>query len=133
MSHSHNIGNNLMRVFVAQSCPTLFDAMDCSPPGSSVYGVLQARILEWVAISFSRGPYWPRDQTQVSYTGRQILYGWATGVLGTHLVLFFTFPWKGGPSLSTFQGGDEGRGLLDCSPFPYPLLGRSAMRWVTRL
>ena len=39
---------------VAQSCPTLWDPVDCSPPGSSVHGILQARILEWVAISFSR-------------------------------------------------------------------------------
>ena len=38
---------------VAQLCPTLSDAMDCSPPGSSVYGILQVRVLEWVAISFS--------------------------------------------------------------------------------
>ena len=42
-------------VLVAQSCPTLRDPKDCSPPGSSVHGILQARILEWVAISFSRG------------------------------------------------------------------------------
>ena len=40
---------------VAQSCPTLCNPVDCSPPGSSVHGILQARILEWVAISFSRG------------------------------------------------------------------------------
>ena len=40
---------------VTQSCPTLCDPVDCSPPGSSVHGILQARILEWVAISFSRG------------------------------------------------------------------------------
>ena len=40
---------------VAQSCPTLCDPLDCSPPGSSVHGILQARILEWVVISFSRG------------------------------------------------------------------------------
>ena len=46
---------------VAQSCPTLCDPMDCSPEGSSVHGVLQARILEWVAISFSRGSSRPRD------------------------------------------------------------------------
>ena len=51
---------------VAQSCPTLRDPLDCSPPGSSVHGILQARILEWVAISFSRGSSQPRDQTQVS-------------------------------------------------------------------
>ena len=42
-------------VLVAQSCPTLCDPMDCSPPGSSVHEILQARILEWVAIPFSRG------------------------------------------------------------------------------
>ena len=39
----------------SQSCPTLCDLMDCSPPGSSLGGILQARVLEWVAISFSRG------------------------------------------------------------------------------
>ena len=41
---------------VAQSCPTLSDPMDCSLPGSSVHGIFQARVLEWVAISFSKGP-----------------------------------------------------------------------------
>ena len=44
---------------VAQSCPTLCDPVDCSPPGFSAHGILQARILEWVAISFSRGSSWP--------------------------------------------------------------------------
>ena len=46
---------------VAQSCPTRCDPMDCSLPGSSICGLLQARILEWVAISFSRRPSQPRD------------------------------------------------------------------------
>ena len=55
------------KVKVTQSHPTLCDPMDCSPPGSSVHGILQARKLEWVAISFSRGPSQPRDQTQVSH------------------------------------------------------------------
>ena len=54
---------------VAQSCLTLCDPVDCSLPGSSVHGILQARILKWVAISFSRGSSRPRDQTQVSRTG----------------------------------------------------------------
>ena len=53
-------------LLVAQSCLTLCDPMDCSPPGSSVHGILQARILEWVAIPFSRGSSQPRGQTQVS-------------------------------------------------------------------
>ena len=48
---------------IAQSCPTLCNPIDCSPPGSSVYGIFQARILEWVAISFSGGSSCPRDQT----------------------------------------------------------------------
>ena len=46
---------------VAQSCPTLYNPMDCSLPGSSVHGIFQARILEWVAISFSRRSSQPRD------------------------------------------------------------------------
>ena len=54
---------------VTQSCPTLGDPVDCSQPGSSVQGILQARILEWVAISFSRGSSRPRDRTQVSHIG----------------------------------------------------------------
>ena len=53
---------------VAQSCPTLCDPVNCSPPGSSILGILQARILEWVAISFSKGTSRPRDRTQVSRT-----------------------------------------------------------------
>ena len=53
--------------------------MDCSPPHSSVHGILQARILEWVAMPFSRGSSWPRDRTHVSYVsciGRQVLNHW---------------------------------------------------------
>ena len=52
---------------VVQSCPTLCDPMDCSLPRSSVHGIFQARVLEWVAISFSRGSSRPRDQTWVSH------------------------------------------------------------------
>ena len=65
----------------AQLCPTLCDPIDCSPSGSSVRGIFQARILHWLAISFSRGFSWPRDQTHVSgifCISRQILYHCAT-------------------------------------------------------
>ena len=55
-----------VKVKVAQSCPTLCDPMDCSLPHSSVHGIFQARVLEWVAISFSRGSSRPRDRTQIS-------------------------------------------------------------------
>ena len=53
-------------VVVAQSCPALFDTRDWSPPDSSVHGILQARILEWVAMPFSRGSSSPREPTPVS-------------------------------------------------------------------
>ena len=53
-------------VLAAQLCPTLCNPMDCSPPGSPVHGILQARIMEWVAISFSRGSSRPRDRTRIS-------------------------------------------------------------------
>ena len=52
--------------------------MDCSPPGSSIHGILQARILEWVAISFSRGSSWPRDRTEVSCIAGRWFNLWAT-------------------------------------------------------
>ena len=61
-----------------QSCPTLCDPRDGSPPGSPVPGILQARILEWVAISFSRGSSWSRDRTQVSRIGGRCFNLWAT-------------------------------------------------------
>ena len=57
-----------------QSCLNLCDPTDCSPPSSSVHGIVQARILEQVAISFSRGSFQPRNQTCISFIGRQILY-----------------------------------------------------------
>ena len=63
---------------VAQLCLTLCDPKDYSPPGSSVHGISQARILEWVAMSFSRGSSQPRDQTFFSCICREILYYWAT-------------------------------------------------------
>ena len=63
---------------VTQSCPTLCGPMDWSLPDSSVYGILQARILEWVAISFSRGSSRPRDRTQVSHIAGRHFNLWAT-------------------------------------------------------
>ena len=62
---------------VAKSCLTLCNPMVYSPPGSFVHGISQARILEWVTISFSWGSSWSRDQTHVSCIGRWILYRWA--------------------------------------------------------
>ena len=59
-------GFPMYAVLAAQSCPTLYNVMECSSPNSSVHGILQARILEWVAIPFSRGFPQPRNRTQVS-------------------------------------------------------------------
>ena len=61
-----------------QSCPTLCDCMDCSPPGSSVHGISQAGILEWVAIPCSRGSSRPRNQMRISCIGKWVLFHWAT-------------------------------------------------------
>ena len=63
----------------AQSCLTLCKPMDCSPPGSSVYGILQARRLGWVAIPFSRGSSWARDWTWVSCITCKFFTVWAQG------------------------------------------------------
>ena len=65
-------------VWVAQLCPTLCKPMDCSLPGSSVHGILQARILEWAAIPFSRGSSQPKDWTQVSWTANGSFTIWTT-------------------------------------------------------
>ena len=62
---------------VAQSCWTLWDPMDCSLPGSSVHGIFQAIVLEWIAISFSRGSR-PRVRTQVSHIVDRCFSAWAT-------------------------------------------------------
>ena len=77
---SHHL--QLEKVLVTQLCLTLRDPMDCSPPHSSVHGILQARRLKWVAIPFSRGSSWPRDWT------------WVSHIAGT----FFTVSHQGSPS-----------------------------------
>ena len=64
---------------LCSACLTLCDPTDCSPPGSSVHGILQARTLAWVAVHVSRGSSWPRDRTRVSSVfciGKWILYHW---------------------------------------------------------
>ena len=73
------ISSSLLKVgticcFIPKLCPTLCDPMYHSLPGSSLHGILQARILEWVAISFSRGSSKPKDPTCVCCTGKQTLY-----------------------------------------------------------
>ena len=71
-------------VLITQSCPTLYEPVDWGPPGSSGHGILQASILEWVAMPFSRGSSWPRDWIcvflSVAIIGEQNGYwGWCKG------------------------------------------------------
>ena len=67
-----------VKVLVTQLCPTIFDPIDCSPPGSSVHGILQARILQWVAIPFSRGSFQSKDWTPVSFIACRFFTIWDT-------------------------------------------------------
>ena len=71
-----------MKVLDSQSCWTLCDPMGCSPPGSSVHGILQERILEWVAMPSSKGSSQPRDQTPVSSTAGRFFTESPTSILG---------------------------------------------------
>ena len=78
-----------------QSCPILCDPMDCSLPGSSVHGILQARKLKWVAISFPRGKSsWPRVQTPFSCIDRPILYHWEAQYGIYHILTDNKLLWK---------------------------------------
>ena len=75
----HNSFRGLPRwLMCGQSCLTLCDLMDCSPPGFSVHGISQARILEWVVIPFFRGSSWSRDRTWVSCIVGRFFSVWAT-------------------------------------------------------
>ena len=71
-------GSLKVKVLVTQLCPTLCNPMNCSLPSSSVQGILQARILGWVAILFSRGSSWPRDWTWMSCIADRFFTVWTT-------------------------------------------------------
>ena len=107
---------------VAQSCLPFCDPVDWSPPGSSVHGILQARILEWVAVSFSRISSRPRDQTQVSCNAGRRFNLWATREAKVKLlscVRLFAAPWTvayQAPISMAFSRQEYWSGL----PFPSP-------------
>ena len=67
-----------LEAVVTQSCLILCDSIDCSPPDSSVHEILQSRTLEWVAISFSRGSFWPRNRTRLSCVAGRFFTDWTT-------------------------------------------------------
>ena len=95
------------KVKVAQSCPTL-----CNPMDYTVHGILQARILEWVAFPFSRGSSQPRDWTQVSYTVGGFFTSWATkeARVGSLSILWQIFPTQ-----------ESNQGFLHCRRILYQL------------
>ena len=89
-----DLGVVMNKVKVIHSCLTLCNPMDCSLPGSSVRGILQARILEWVAMPFSRGSSQPRDWTQASCIAGRFFTLWAIRealrVVGGHKYSFYS-------------------------------------------
>ena len=104
---------------VTQSCPTLWDPMDCSPPGSSVHGNLQARILEWVVVPSSRGSSQPRDWTQVSH----IEGGFFTAELPGK-------PWFSLASYMTDESGNRDPERVSELPMNAPVEHRQEPKWL---
>ena len=105
----------LREVKVAQSCLTLCDSMDCSLPDSSVHGIFQARILDWVVVPFSKGSSQSRDRTHVSHTAGGFFTIWATEAL-----------W--GIKSSSISRGESLRGWIRNGPYSPPFL--NAGIWV---
>ena len=95
---------------VAQSCLTFRDPMNCSLPGFSVLGLLQARVLEWLAMPSSRGPSQPRDWSQVSRTGRWVLY---------------QRNYQGSPSVPIFSSESDSHSVVSDSLWPHGLYSQS--------
>ena len=92
-----------LKVKFAQSCPTLCDLMDCSLLSSSVHGIPQARILEWVDIPFFRGSSWPRDRTRISYIAGRSFTVWVTREVHCSQSNSQKFNLKAGTGLSSFS------------------------------
>ena len=80
--------NHKVNMLVTQSSPTLCNSLDYIPPGSFVCGILQARILEWISIPFSRGSSWPRGQTKVSCIAGRFLTVWAMHLSLPHRISY---------------------------------------------
>ena len=122
-----------------QSCPIFWDLVDCSPPGSSLHRISKARILEWVAISSSRGSSRPRDQTSISCIGKWILYHWATREAQKHTQGLYnnkSFKWTLFSSTSVTQSCLTLCNPMDCSTPGLPVhhqlpeLTQTHVHWV---
>ena len=123
-----------IKVKVTQSCLTLCNPMDCSLPGSSVHRLLQTRILEWVAVPFSRGSSQARDRTHISHTADRFFTVWVTReALGLSKLKQALVAWKKGKWLK----GRQPRCLphltqhLDCPQFWWAAVSLS-LKWATR-
>ena len=92
MYHASKIINFVSGSEVTQLCLTLCDPMDCSPPVSSIHGILQARLLGWIAVFFSRGSSWPKDQIQVSRIAGRRFNLWATREAKVYLNTSYPLP-----------------------------------------
>ena len=116
----------VLKVLVAQLCPILCDPMDCSPLGSSVHRILQARILGWVVIPFSRASSRPRDQSQVSCLAGRFFTVWATREGRIFSGSNWAVVWRGREKIL-------GRHLYVCLPlkrdYPYPY----RVRWIVKV
>ena len=108
---------------VAQSCPPLSDPMDYSPPGSPVHGIFLARILEWFAISFSRGYSWPRDQTPSPALAGGFFTTELAGLIASLLLLLLLKSLQSCPTLC-----DPRDGSPPGSPIPGILQARTLER-----
>ena len=103
-------------MLLLQSCPTLCDIMNCSLPGFSVHWILQARILEWVAMTSSRGSSRPRDGTHASYVsciGRWVLYHNCR--LGSPTTIYTKLRWLSGKESACNAGAVGGTGSISGS------------------
>ena len=110
----------LCRAKLLQSHPTLCDPMDCSPPGSSVHWVSQARILEWVAISFSRGSSQFRNQTHVSCIACRFFTDWTTREAALYSLVISIWVWI---SLkNSLNWATPSSGVYGCFWHPTPVL-----------
>ena len=124
---------------MAQLCPTLWDLMDCNLTGFSVHGILQARILQWVAIPFSRGSSQHRNQTQVSFIAGRFFTVWTTREAQLGLYSPRNSPGQntGVGNCSLLQGifptQGSNPGLLHCRRILYQLSHKGSLRileWV---
>ena len=114
-----------LKVKVAQLCPSLCDPMDCSPPGSSVHGIHQARILDWVAVPFSKGFLQLWCRTQVSHIAGGFFTSWATREAQEYTGVGSLFLLQG-----IFPTQELNQSLLHCRWNLYQLSYLTLIKWL---